>query len=98
MFKPGIQLVFFLAIINTGCQTNSKNQEEQNTDKPPEIDIGGDTSTIGSALKNRKDIIFYGGFEEGFNNEKWKTNWGIAYIVPLRKLLYFDFFTLENIN
>ena len=41
--------------------------------------IGGDGYSIEQQLGNRDDIIFYGGFEEGFNNKNWNVNWGIRW-------------------
>ncbi len=41
--------------------------------------IGGDANTLEEDLKNRNDIIFFGGFEEGFNNEHWRKDWGIKW-------------------
>lgn len=38
--------------------------------------VSGDESSIEQQLANRDDIIFYGGFEEGFNNKSWEVNWG----------------------
>lgn len=41
---------------------------------------GGDSNSMEDHLKSRKDVIFYGGFEEGFNNASWKKKWGIEWI------------------
>jgi len=42
-------------------------------------DIGGDLHSLEKGLLNRDDIVFFGGFEEGFNNDYWNTNWGIKW-------------------
>ena len=41
---------------------------------------GGDTQTLEEKLKSRNDVVFYGGFEEGFNNSSWEKRWGIEWI------------------
>ncbi len=41
--------------------------------------IGGDANSIEKDLADRNDIIFYGGFEEGFNNKHWQRTWGIRW-------------------
>lgn len=41
--------------------------------------ILGDAETIEDGLKNRSDIIFYGGFESNFNDSIWNKKWGIAW-------------------
>ncbi len=41
--------------------------------------IGGDSHSLEVELTKRNDIIFYGGFEEGFNNSYWEKSWGIAW-------------------
>ncbi len=39
--------------------------------------IGGDRKAFDIGVENKDDIIFYGGFEEGFNNIFWSERWGI---------------------
>ncbi|MEE9431893.1 MAG: polysaccharide deacetylase family protein [Melioribacteraceae bacterium] len=41
--------------------------------------IGGDANSLEENLVSRDDIIFYGGFDEGFNDDYWKKNWGIKW-------------------
>ena len=41
---------------------------------------GGDCNNLEQQLKSRSDVIFYGGFEEGFNNSSWEERWGIEWI------------------
>lgn len=41
---------------------------------------GGDHNTVEENLKSRKDIVFYGSFEEGFDNESWEKRWGIEWV------------------
>jgi hypothetical protein len=41
---------------------------------------GGDIHSIEKGLAHRDDIVFFGGFEEGYNNEAWETRWGIKFI------------------
>ena len=43
----------------------------------PRYDIGGDVKSMEASLKKRDDIIFYGGFEEEYNNVFWSKKWGI---------------------
>jgi hypothetical protein len=40
----------------------------------------GDTATIEKSLAVRDDIVFFGGFEEGYNDASWKSRWGIPWI------------------
>jgi hypothetical protein len=40
----------------------------------------GDTATIDKSLAVRDDIVFFGGFEEGYNDTAWKTRWGIHWV------------------
>jgi len=40
---------------------------------------GGDTATVEKGLANRDDIIFFGGFEESFNDADWRERWGIRW-------------------
>lgn len=40
-------------------------------------DISGDAKSLELGLKDRDDIIFYGGFEEEYNNLFWATKWGV---------------------
>ena len=40
---------------------------------------GGDTKTVEKGLTNRDDILFFGGFEESFNDCDWKERWGIPW-------------------
>jgi hypothetical protein len=40
----------------------------------------GDTTTIEKSLTLRDDVIFFGGFEEGYNNAAWKNRWGIPWM------------------
>ncbi len=40
---------------------------------------GGDTLSLEKGLSGRDDIVFYGGFEESFNNPDWVRKWGIAW-------------------
>jgi hypothetical protein len=42
--------------------------------------IAGDTATIEKNLALREDVVFYGGFEESYNNESWNNRWGIPWI------------------
>jgi hypothetical protein len=41
---------------------------------------GGDINSIEDSLALRDDIIFYGGFEEGYNTAGWRNRWGIPWI------------------
>ena len=41
---------------------------------------GGDLNSIEDSLAIRDDIVFHGGFEEGYNNTAWKNRWGIPWI------------------
>ena len=41
--------------------------------------IGGDDRSLEKELANRDDILFYGGFEEGFGNLFWATKWGVKW-------------------
>ena len=41
--------------------------------------IGGDANSLEKGLAGRDDIIFFGGFEEGFNNDHWRKTWGIRW-------------------
>ena len=45
----------------------------------PETGIGGDEKTIEKGLAKRKDIFFYGGFEEYFGNIFWAKKWGVKW-------------------
>ncbi len=40
----------------------------------------GDIATIEDSLLHRQDVIFYGGFEEGYNNTQWRNRWGIPWV------------------
>ncbi|TVR69462.1 MAG: T9SS C-terminal target domain-containing protein [Marinilabiliales bacterium] len=40
----------------------------------------GDLATIEDSLLHREDVIFYGGFEEGYNNTQWRNRWGIPWV------------------
>ncbi|MFC2138048.1 polysaccharide lyase [Bacteroidota bacterium] len=39
-----------------------------------------DTFFIEEDLSQREEIIFYGGFEENYNNLEWETDWGIQWV------------------
>jgi len=41
--------------------------------------LGGDTRSIESGLQGRSDLVFFGGFEEDFNNDEWESKWGIPW-------------------
>jgi hypothetical protein len=41
---------------------------------------GGDKNTLEDSLAIRDDIVFHGGFEEGYNTTSWKNRWGIPWI------------------
>lgn len=47
--------------------------------------IGGDAQFLEKELRGRKDIVFYGGFEEGFNTDYWKKKWGIKWTMRAEK-------------
>ncbi len=47
--------------------------------------VGGDSKTIEDGLKRRDDIIFYGGFEEQYNNIFWSQKWGINWASRIDK-------------
>lgn len=40
----------------------------------------GDTASIEKSLAIRDDVIFFGGFEEGYNDASWKSRWGIPWL------------------
>lgn len=40
---------------------------------------GGDTVTVEMGLANRDDLVFFGGFEESFNDAVWRERWGIRW-------------------
>jgi hypothetical protein len=40
----------------------------------------GDTATIEKRLAKRDDVVFFGGFEEGYNDASWKSRWGIPWM------------------
>ncbi|MFW5822595.1 MAG: polysaccharide lyase [Tangfeifania sp.] len=42
--------------------------------------VAGDTATMEENLASREAVIFFGGFEEGFNNDLWKSRWGIPWM------------------
>jgi hypothetical protein len=39
----------------------------------------GDAATIEKKLALREDVVFFGGFEEGYDDESWKDRWGIPW-------------------
>ncbi|NQU87858.1 MAG: hypothetical protein HQ541_19085 [Mariniphaga sp.] len=39
----------------------------------------GDILSMEEGLKQRNDIIFFGGFEESYNNSNWVEKWGISW-------------------
>ncbi len=39
----------------------------------------GDTATIEKNLALREDVVFFGGFEESYNDDHWKSRWGIPW-------------------
>ncbi|MDA3816834.1 MAG: T9SS type A sorting domain-containing protein [Prolixibacteraceae bacterium] len=39
----------------------------------------GDIESIEKSLSNRDDIVFYGSFDNGFNNSEWESGWGIQW-------------------
>lgn len=39
----------------------------------------GDKNISEEALVNNADVVFYGGFEDSFNDQNWKTSWGIPW-------------------
>lgn len=39
----------------------------------------GDKTSLEKGIRNREDIIFFGGFDENFNNQTWRNNWGIPW-------------------
>ena len=39
----------------------------------------GDPGSLEPGLSNRTDIVFFGGFEEYYNNYNWKRAWGIPW-------------------
>ena len=41
---------------------------------------GGDVNSIEDSLAVRDDIVFYGGFEDGYNSSAWRNRWGIPWI------------------
>ncbi|MDZ7724578.1 MAG: hypothetical protein U5R06_17685 [candidate division KSB1 bacterium] len=41
--------------------------------------IGGDAQSVEDSLSDRNDLIFFGGFEEQYNNSAWVDSWGIAW-------------------
>lgn len=49
----------------------------------------GDTQSIEPGLTQRDDIIFYGGFEENYNDSAWQAAWGIKWTdrVPESKVI-----------
>jgi hypothetical protein len=40
----------------------------------------GDTASIEKSLAIRDDVVFFGGFEEGYNDASWKSRWGIPWM------------------
>jgi hypothetical protein len=42
--------------------------------------IAGDTESIEKSLALRDDVVFFGGFEEGYNDNSWKSRWGIPWL------------------
>ena len=40
----------------------------------------GDNATIEDSLAYRDDIVFYGGFEQGYNNSTWRNRWGVPWV------------------
>ena len=41
---------------------------------------GGDPLTIEDSLAHRDDILFYGGFEQGYNTTAWRNRWGVPWV------------------
>lgn len=41
--------------------------------------VVGDTLTLEKELVGREDIVFFGGFEENFNDNLWRSRWGIRW-------------------
>ncbi len=41
--------------------------------------IAGDTLSIENGLKDRNDVVFFGGFEEAFGDSTWKNKWGVPW-------------------
>jgi hypothetical protein len=56
-----------IAVLTLLCTTGTTQQ------------LGGDTLSIEEGLASRTDIIFFGGFEENFNNSAWESGWGIPW-------------------
>ena len=50
-----------------------------------EINRSGDRATLEKPLRERTDIIFYGGFEENFGDVMWQNKWGIAWQLGLER-------------
>lgn len=42
--------------------------------------VAGDSASIENKLAVRDDIIFFGGFEQEYNNDSWKSRWGIPWM------------------
>jgi|GEM_PF-1429103 len=71
---------------NTNTGDDNENTDENNSgdnggDNNNDLSVifGGDSQSLEPALADRTDIIFYGGFEEAFNNDTWESQWGIAF-------------------
>ena len=41
--------------------------------------VGGDSQSLEDSLAVRGDLIFFGGFEEQYNNSAWESSWGIPW-------------------
>ncbi len=40
--------------------------------------MGGD-ATVEPGLSDRSDLVFYGGFEDNYNNSDWESEWGVQW-------------------
>jgi hypothetical protein len=71
--------LILVLFVSSGWISNNKKNAGKYENATNLHTVAGDPVTLEKGLISRDDIIFFGGFEQGYNNDSWKNRWGIPW-------------------